>query len=231
MKRLLFVLAGGTALWACAPPVTGGVTESFAQYCPAGNAPVVVLPFANETVDMDAPKVLRDAFVKAVQGRGINIVPVETSDATLRENGITQGGQLGGVDPVTLKEILGVDYVFYGNVETFSNKNFVIYVSRWVKAGFKLVYTPKGELLWEAGSEAKKREYHFDPTDDDSMKAAMVGGLVSGIVQSALKAEADLVVSRVLSSLPQFTGPAAGAEPLDAGASGAAETSTAPGGE
>ncbi len=217
MKRVLFVLGAAMALWGCAPPVTGGITESFAQYCPPTSAPVVVLPFANETADMDAPGVVRNAFIEKVKSRGINMVPVETSDGTLRENGITQGGQLGGVDPQTLKEILGVDYVFYGNVETFSSKNIMVYVSRWVKADFKLVYTPKGELLWEAGSEAKEREYHFDLTDDDSMKAAMVGGLISGLVQSALKAEADLVVSRALSTLPAFAEAAPGAPPPAAG--------------
>ena len=204
MKRLLAVLAAGAALWGCAPRFTGGITESYAQYCPAAGAAIAVLPFANDTADMDAPGVVRAAFIEGVQARGISMVPIEVTDEKLRENGITQGGQLHGVDPQTLKEVLGVDYVFYGNVETFSSKNIMVYVSRWVKAGFKLVYTPKGELLWDAGGEAKEREYHMDFTDDDAMKAAMVQGLVSGLVQSALKEEADLAVTRAFSTMPQF---------------------------
>ena len=211
MKRLLFVLAaGGAVLFGAgcgAPPVTGGITESFAQYRPAAGALAVVLPFANETADMDSPKIVREAFIEGIQGRGCNIMPVEKSDEMLRDNGITQGGQLNAVDPETLKEVLGADYVFYGNVEAFSSKNLAFYVSRWVKAGFKLVYTPKAELLWEAGGEAKAREYHMDFEDDEKMRKAMVKGLVSGLVQSALKKEAAKVVANALSTLPAFTAP------------------------
>jgi hypothetical protein len=213
MRRLLAVLVAGVAFWGCAAPVTGGITDSFAQYCPAAGTAIAVLPFANTTADMDAPGVVRKAFIEGIQTRGINMVPIEVTDEKLRENGITQGGQLEGVDPQTLKELLGVDYAFYGNVETFSSKNIMVYVSRWVKAGFKLVYTPRGELLWDAAGEAKEREYHMDFTDEDAMKRAMVEGLVSGLVQSALKKEADMVVARALSTLPQFAeaGPGVGA--------------------
>lgn len=230
MKRFVPVLAVGVALAGCgAPPVTGGVTECFEQYCPAADASIVVLPFANETTDMDAPKIVREAFLAGITGRGCNIVPVETSDEKLVDNGITQGGQLNAVDPETLKDMLGVDYVFYGNVEGFSSKNIMVYVSRWVKASFRLVYTPKGESLWEAGGEAKEREYHFS-LDADRMKEAMVEGLVSGLLQSALKDEAAKAVSNALGTLPEFTGPGPGVGAEEAEGE-AAETPPPPAGE
>jgi hypothetical protein len=215
-RHLLLVGVAGTLTGCFGAKINGGPTECFNDFCPAANELVAVLPFANETVDMDGPVVLREAFVEAGKKRGLNVMPVEQSDTILRDNGITQGGQLKAVDPPTLKDILKCQYAFYGNVQVFSSKNAMIRVSRQVKADFRLVYLPEGREIWKADHAEKRVEWHLSgKLDADGMRANMARGLVSGLLKSPLRKESRLVAKKSLSTLPQFTGPgpAVGREP------------------
>jgi hypothetical protein len=183
----LLALVGALALAGCGAP--GAVTEAFALHRPTSTTALAVLPFANETTDMDGPLIMREFFVEVLRRRRYVSAPVEELDAALRSNGITHGWQLAAVEPEALGEVLGVDYLVYGTVERFVPTRIPLFpwsIIRWVKAVFRLVHAPTGKELWSAVGEVKIRDYQF----------------LRQSFRTDLRAESRKAVKKALSTLP-----------------------------
>ncbi|MBI5577251.1 MAG: DUF799 family lipoprotein [Deltaproteobacteria bacterium] len=116
---------------------------------PSVGPKVAVAPMENRSNDLDASEIIRSAFAGEIAGRGWNVVPVEESDRMLRESlGISYGGQLRSTTPEEVCGALGVDGVFYGDVEEWNKTTTGIYNSVSVAAGFRL-YRRDGSLAWQ----------------------------------------------------------------------------------
>jgi hypothetical protein len=124
---------------------------------PVAGPKVAVAPMANLTNDLSASDIVRLAFVDGVARRGYVVVPVAESDARLRETlGISYGGQLGATTPAEVCAALGVDGVFYGEVQEFSKTTTGIYNSVAAAAGFRL-FAKDGTLRWQ-GNDRQARQ-------------------------------------------------------------------------
>lgn len=113
-------------------------------------ARAAVLPFTNETNDVEAPDLVRKAFEELVSRRGYAIADPATVNAVLRDQfDITQGGQLNSAEIQKLGQALSVDALFYGNVISFVDLPLGLGRKRTVKAEFRLVDAKTEQLLWE----------------------------------------------------------------------------------
>ncbi len=110
---------------------------------------VAVAPMENLTNDLSASDIIRDAFAEGLSDRGYGVVPLLESDQALRETlGISYGGQLPTTTPQEVCKALGVEGVFYGEVQEFGKTTTGFYNSATVAASFKL-FGKDGTQLWE----------------------------------------------------------------------------------
>jgi len=154
MKLARPVAAGLVLLFvtACVP--------TFPQIVPNQNSPirtVAVLPLVNNSNDVEAPAYVRDIFVAELGQFFYAIKPVSEVDQTLKDQmGITLGSQLDLTTAQKLGQALGVDGVFYGSLDEFSEKITGIYNVKRVRLRSKLVNCKTGETVWKNGIGIKQ---------------------------------------------------------------------------
>ena len=195
MKRLAAVGAGLALLAGCrVVPPRPPLVET-----------VAVLPFDNESNELDAPDILQRLVHLALLNTPYRPLDIDFVNKKLADAGITDGGQLAAVDPVLLGKDLGVHALLFGNVESFGYTNIGFYVQRKVTLELRLVDVATGETLWENNATAALRQLHLDP---DEAKRAFVGGLAEQAVEkmfnSPLEAEARQATVKALRTLPGF---------------------------
>lgn len=133
---------------------------------------VAVLPMYNATNDVDGPRVVREEFLKRVKDMHYSVIPLKESDTILMDQmGITLGSQLEMTNAKQLGEVLGVDAVVFGYLLNFDTITTGVYNVKKVRAGFKLVDTKTGAVVWSKGG---------------GIKSALAGGNV-GVGVTALK--------------------------------------------
>jgi len=119
---------------------------------------VAVAPMENRSNDLSGSDIIRDAFVDGVVRKGFAVMPPAESDRILRETlGISYGGQLPTTSPEEVCKALGVEAVFYGDVQEWSKTTTGIYNSSTVAAAFRM-YRKDGELLWEGNDRQVRRD-------------------------------------------------------------------------
>jgi len=119
---------------------------------------VAVAPMENQTNDLAASDIIRDAFVEGVARKGFAVMPVAESDRILRETlGISYGGQLPSTTPEEVCEALGAEAVFYGEVREWGKTTTGIYNSLTVAASFRM-HRKDGALLWEGSDRQVRRD-------------------------------------------------------------------------
>lgn len=117
---------------------------------------VAILPFYNATNDVKGPRMIREEFFRRIQGRHYSVMPLEQTDSVLvNRMGITLGSQLEMTTPGKVGEVLGVDGVIYGYVLNFDDITTGLYNVKKVRAGFKLVDTRTGVVVWSDGLGVK----------------------------------------------------------------------------
>lgn len=118
---------------------------------------VAILPFINNTNDVDGPAVMREIFT-AEMGRYYYVIkPLAETDQILKDQmGITLGSQLDMAKPQQLGEKLGVDGVIYGSLEDFSHKITGVYNVKRVRVRVKMVNCKTGETVWSNGIGVKQ---------------------------------------------------------------------------
>lgn len=163
-----------------------------------------VLPFTNETNDVDAPETVRKAFIELLPSRGYLLLEKNKLDQILlKDFGINEGGQLTSVSFQKLGETLNVDGLFYGNVITFVDFPFGFGRKRTVKANFKLIEAKTGKLLWEDEKSWTNPELHLSV--EEARKAAIrqiAERQLEKITGIFLLKESRSVVELVLRNLP-----------------------------
>lgn len=117
---------------------------------------VAVLPIYNATNDAAGPETVRTEFVRHLAYRHYLVQPVkETDELLLTQMGITLGSQLELTTPEKVGETLGVDGVVYGYLINFDDVTAGVYNVKRVRAGFKLIETKTGRVVWSGGLGVK----------------------------------------------------------------------------
>ncbi|MBI5327196.1 MAG: DUF799 family lipoprotein [Deltaproteobacteria bacterium] len=137
---------------------------------------VAVLPMVNQTNDVEGPEKVREIFAAKLTERCYLYKPIQEVNQILKhEFGVTLGSQLDMTNHQELGKKLGVDGVIYGTLFNFEEKTTGILNIRRVRAGFKLVDTKTGTVVWGRG-QGIKGETRMTEGD-----AGTVAGAASGI--------------------------------------------------
>lgn len=150
---LVALLMGCLALAACVPlsplpPVPANPSNPIRT--------VAVLPFANNSNDVEAPAYVREQFTKELMRHQYVIKPLNEVDQALKDQmGVTLGAQLDMTTPQELGKTLGVDGVFYGSLDEFNHKITGVYNVKRVRIRTKLVSCKTGATVWKNGIGVK----------------------------------------------------------------------------
>ncbi|MBI5750002.1 MAG: DUF799 family lipoprotein [Nitrospinae bacterium] len=164
---------------------------------------VAVLPFINSTNDVDGPEFVRDWFVQQLRKFYYEIQDVDDTNQILKDQmGITLGSQLDMVDPKKIGEVLGVDGVFYGLLDDFSERITGVYNAKRVRIRSKLVDCKTGQTVWKNGIGIKQGSRSTGSSFGEQVPILndifAVGGIVSSL-GSNISDEGD-------KDLPKFLG-------------------------
>jgi len=116
---------------------------------------VAVLPFSNETNNLDAPEMMQKLAWQGLERGGYRVVPLDDAREKLRKAGITDGGQLNSKTAPELAALLGADAVLYGTVTKFSYVTLGVYLKRQVAATASLVLSD-GSVVWKHAASATR---------------------------------------------------------------------------
>lgn len=199
-KILLISIICFMLISACAfPPSRRGV------YPPAVSLPpkvIAVLPFTNQSNDLDAPEILRNIFNRHLSMReGYVLKSLGETDKVLASKGISDAGQLPVISVQELGESLNVDGVIYGELIDFSYITLGVYMKRAVKASFKLINTKTGDLIWEEEKKVSHTELAFKDAGKAFAKQ-LKDKLKEKVVSSPLRQETEKLVRKVLRTFP-----------------------------
>ena len=163
IRSALFLLIGGALVLAgCkAKPTLPPLVET-----------VAVLPFDNESNDVDAADIMQRYVYLALKNSVYRVSDVQTVNDKLKEAGISEGGQLGALDPVKIGQDLGVQGLLYGYVESFGYLNIGFYTQKKVTLQLKMVDAATGATLWENSQTGATRNMTLDP-EQGSMAAKL----------------------------------------------------------
>lgn len=178
--------------------------QSRVSFPPGGFEKVVVLPFENQTVDMQAQKVLRKMVRDKFLEFGYNALAPEFVDEKLKEIGITDGGQLRAVEIGEMKELFGGGTLFYGTVEDFTFQNLGFIVRKEVRLAVRMVDAESGEVIYENTGQGKDTNLYL--SKDEAKKAFLVNSaanLAQNMLGIPLAREAKEAVSDIFAKIPK----------------------------
>ncbi len=152
MRLLVLLTVSAVAFGGCCsmpkPPVPVDLNNPLKR--------VAILPFRNDTNDVDGPNVMREKMAKALADRSYLVQDLKETEQVLRDRmGINLGGQLDMTTPQKLGETLGVEGVLYGTLMDFDEMTTGLLNVKKVRAKFKLVNTGTGQPFWERGLGVK----------------------------------------------------------------------------
>ena len=188
---LVFVLVAG-----CAGP-TAYLSQNFIN-----PQRVALLPISNETTDLDGPPYVRQLIFEHLAAQGYILVPLAEVDDKLKEQGFTDGGQLGAATPQKLGEWIGADTLFYTTLENFDYISIGFYSQRRVKILGKAFDAKTGERLWEAERDGITRVVATNKKEAERQFAIQMGiKMFEKTTHHPLQLESRLAVRRLLETL------------------------------
>jgi hypothetical protein len=165
---------------------------------PAGPK-VAVAPMENRTNDLSGSDIIRDAFAEGLARKGLAVVPVAESDRILRETlGISYGGQLPTTSPEEVCKALGVEAVFYGDVQEWSKTTTGIYNSSTVAAAFKM-FRKDGALLWEGNDRQVRQDV---ARGGQNLGAEIIAGALGNLLLNPMTPQGSRVGGNIARKLP-----------------------------
>jgi hypothetical protein len=160
---------------------------------------VSVAPMENRTNDLSGSDIIRDAFVEGVTRKGFAVVPVAESDRVLRETlGISYGGQLPTASPEEVCKALGVEAVFYGEVQEWSKTTTGIYNGSTVAAAFRM-YGKDGTLLWEGNDRQARQDL---ARGGGNLGAEIIAGALGNLLLNPMTPQGRRVGWNIARKLP-----------------------------
>ena len=155
---------------------------------------VAIMPVLNETVDLDAPKVIAPMLYEAMQSKGYQLRSLQEVNALLAGKNIHEAGQMFTLTYQEMGDLLNADALLFCTVTDWSSLYLLIYSSVSVETKFELIDATSGVRLWEAKYKASKR---CAAVDKDSFADVLLNAALSPYEPQAQKA-----VRRCLATLP-----------------------------
>jgi hypothetical protein len=166
---------------------------------PPAGPKVAVAPMANMSNDLSSSDIIRDAVAAGVARKGFAVVPPAESDRILRETlGISYGGQLPSTSPEEVCRALGVEAVFYGDVQEFSKTTTGFINSSTVAAAFRM-FGKDGSLLWEENDRQVRQSVAHG---GGNLGAELIAGALSNLLLNPMTPQGRRVGENIARKLP-----------------------------
>ncbi|MBI4064213.1 MAG: DUF799 family lipoprotein [Elusimicrobia bacterium] len=195
-KKFIFSVFAAGFLFSCATKKRASRPQVFFP------SVVAVLPFHNYTNDLQGPDVTRSLLEISLNRHGYRMIDAKTVNSRLKEMGITDGGQLGGVRSKELGAKLGADGLLYGDLLEFKNVNLGVFANRKVELKLKLVDAKTGDIVWEKKREKSHKKF---AAKKPQVKKILVEGyaekVMENIRRSPLREESEEVVRLLVQDL------------------------------
>jgi hypothetical protein len=195
--RLFLTILFGSILCACAAKMQRPLETHVPKIT------VALLPLSNQSNDLDAPTIVRDLMLKQLRQRGYDVVDINQTDEILKQNGISEGGQLNAITPQKLGEILSADQLMYGEIVEYNYVNVGVFRNRIVELEFKLINPTDGSEIWKNSKKVSKKDVSIDKKSiQESFIAGLAEKMVEKIISKPLLPEATEAVRVIASTLP-----------------------------
>jgi len=120
---------------------------------------VAVLPFINNTNNVDGPPKMQVGFTAGLYERYYDVLEPDEVNKMLKDQmGVTLGAQLDMAKPDLLCKTMGVDGLLYGVLDDYLSKPTGVYTIKRVRARTKLVDCKSGKTVWKGGAGGKSQE-------------------------------------------------------------------------
>lgn len=164
---------------------------------------LAVLPFSDETGSVDGPILVRNRVHEMLRLGGYAVIPLEEVDLTLRQNGFSQGGQLGAARPSNIAKWLSAKRLLYGNLTNFDEVMVGVYHKRKVAGKLTLWDHVKKRQFWVLSEEAIRQAVHTKDAAAHFL-GQLAGGLIERIRKKPLSPETERYVRRSVERLPRL---------------------------
>ena len=166
---------------------------------------VAILPFDNESNDINAPEMMQSLVYWALRPSPYRLLDIKTVNEKLATVGIVDGGQLPALNPMKIATDFGVQALLYGYITDFGYVNVGFYVSRKVGLELKMVDGKTGQTLWENSGSVALRNFTLDQNEAGKQLAkGLAEQFVEKLFNSPLEGEAKQATIKALRTLPGF---------------------------
>lgn len=166
-----------------------------------------ILPFSNQSVNVEAPERVRGALFQEMKKQGYRLIELETMEKPLKNIGISEGGQLSAVHLEALRQQIPADIFCYGDIKDFVFKSAVAVSQRKVTLALKLVEASSGKIIFEGEETGVTTKGGVDGAGDLAMTVAgkilkpFKGGDVADV---ELKSETREAIQKLLKRFPNM---------------------------
>lgn len=122
---------------------------------------LAVLPFENQTNDLEAGYLFRELFNDRLEKQGYRTVGLNEVDERLLETGISDGGQLASISNEEISKTLGVENLVYGTLVKCQYITIGIYKKKEVHGNVRIY--AGGKLIWEDEASKSEKEFNLNP--------------------------------------------------------------------
>lgn len=169
-------------------------------------SPVAVLPFTDDTMSIDGPRLLRELTAGALRDGGYEVLPVEDVDRGLRRLGVSQGADIRTRPPAEMAKAVGAGRLVFGHVDQYREIMLGPYGRRVVAGRLSLRAPESGAALWSSDRPVV-REEAAEKASEEQAAAMFAGQLLRGLFERVagkpLGREAAQFVRQNLQTLPQ----------------------------
>ncbi len=151
---------------------------------------IAILPLYNETIDIEAPKLVYPMIVRALEDKDYYVVPPLLVLEMLAEvKNVREGGQMNAYSVKDLGEMLHADTLLMVTLTDWSTKYLVVASTVTVAATFRLVDVKSGALLWETSVTRAKGS----GAQSDSLLKMVVDATVNALFTQYTTLAEDMV--------------------------------------
>lgn len=124
--------------------------KDYSKFRAADPRSILVIPVANNTVDVEAPALFLTTLPIPLAERGYYVFPVNMVKRVLEDEGMADAGVVHGADPTRLCALFGADAVLYVTIEAWAAVYMLFNTQVQVEFDYVMKDGKTGETIWTA---------------------------------------------------------------------------------
>jgi hypothetical protein len=175
--RLTIVAIALVALTACVHQEP----KDFTAYHAADPHSILVVPVANESLDVDAPNYVLSSLAVPLAEKGYYVFPLNTTKVVLEQEGFYEPDQIRNVPAENLAKLFGADAVLYVTIKRWDAQYAVLSTAVTVEFDYKMV-DRQGVEIWTA---TQAMVYQPQQQNSGNPIADLIGAAITAAITRA----------------------------------------------